>query len=434
MKRVPPANALQYTYPLAFFANFAGAVLKNADVNEIYHQRNLASPDNGGVFTPNVDTLYSRVVLDLSSQDIILTVPNISDGRYWNYPVYDAYSNQLANIGAVDGNKPGKYLIRRANDVPTVPGFDNSSRATQGTCYRGIVNLPGSYGTMLIRLEVIQNTTAELNVLHGYQNASHLQAINRTAQTPYTQLAPPLKSLSLNGSFLGIRSPAQQLEFAARLVQYNQPYVYSDRGRVASILTLAGLYNDKYHPHHNANLTEAAVIANHSITADVNNPNHTRYQGNDYYLQTPSYQGLYGTHYASAAYVALSAPQEQITTQTLYPGYRSVGFNILYPVPAGAAWRFTFSGKPRLKRYGFWSLSIYGRDGNLVRNPLGRFSVGDRSYHLTYPDGEPVYGPRANASRDGPFDVLVQPVDAVPPKNWTANWLPSEEAFYMLCK
>ncbi len=38
---------------------------------------------------PNVDTLYSRVVLDLSEYDVILTVPNITDGRYWVYPVYD---------------------------------------------------------------------------------------------------------------------------------------------------------------------------------------------------------------------------------------------------------------------------------------------------------------------------------------------------------
>ena len=64
-------------------------MLRNVSVNQIFHQRNLASPDSPGVIKPNVDTLYSRVVLDLSQTDVVLTVPNITDGRYWNYPVID---------------------------------------------------------------------------------------------------------------------------------------------------------------------------------------------------------------------------------------------------------------------------------------------------------------------------------------------------------
>lgn len=82
-------NQIQYTDPLYIFANFAGTVLRNISVNNICHQRNLASPDNPGVIKPNVDTLYSRVGLDLSQSDVVLTVPNITVGRYWNYPVID---------------------------------------------------------------------------------------------------------------------------------------------------------------------------------------------------------------------------------------------------------------------------------------------------------------------------------------------------------
>lgn len=82
-------NDNQYTYPLYIFGNFAGNVLRNVGVNEIFHQRNLASVDSPGVIKPNVDTTYSRVVLDLSKQDLILTVPNITD-RYWVYPVIDS--------------------------------------------------------------------------------------------------------------------------------------------------------------------------------------------------------------------------------------------------------------------------------------------------------------------------------------------------------
>ena len=76
---------------------------------------------------------------------------------------------------------------------------------------------------------------------------------------------------------------------------------------------------------------------------------------------------------------------------------------------------FTFSGKPKLKPAGFWSLSVYGANSYLVPNPINRYEVGDRTYNLTYEDGGYVYGPQADASKDGQF--LLQPADLVPPKN-----------------
>ena len=75
-------------------------MLGTVSVNQIFHQRNLASVGDPGVIKPNVDTLYSRVVLDLSKQDVVLTVPNITDGRYWNYPVIDALVVTIISIKA----------------------------------------------------------------------------------------------------------------------------------------------------------------------------------------------------------------------------------------------------------------------------------------------------------------------------------------------
>jgi len=71
------------------FGNFAGAVLQNVSVNQIFHQRQLASIDSAAVIKPNVDTVYSRVVLDLSQNDVVLTIPEIPD-RYWISPVCDS--------------------------------------------------------------------------------------------------------------------------------------------------------------------------------------------------------------------------------------------------------------------------------------------------------------------------------------------------------
>ena len=59
---------------------------------------------------------------------------------------------------------------------------------------------------------------------------------------------------------------------------------------------------------------------------------------------------------------------------------------------------------------------MYGADNYLIPNSGNRYAIGDRS-NLTYADGDLVYG---NASsRNGPFQILIQPADMMQPANWT---------------
>ena len=162
----------------------------------------------------------------------------------------------------------------------------------------------------------------------------------------------------MNGSFLGIQTPTQQLEFAARIIPFSQPEIYSERYRVASILAQAGLYNGQYNAPAGVNLTQAAVIANASITSDVEAPAHLRLEGNGWQLSIPSYQGDFTTHYAAAAYVALNGYQQQTVIQTLYPGYNSLGFTSTFSLAPNSSLLLTFSRKPILQSPVFWSLSV----------------------------------------------------------------------------
>lgn len=337
----------------------------------------------------------------------------------------------------MNNSTAGQYLIRRADDVLAQPGIEllpeieNYSRQ-----YQGIVNLPTTHATMLIRLFVKQNTTEDLNQLHIYQNASGLTPIPRQ-NTTYTAPSPAgnLSSLAPNGSLLGISTSEKLLSFAAKFVPYNQPENYTDRYRVASILGAAGLYSGSYHAPADLNLTLAETIANASITADIRTPSHVRYLSNDWQLTIPSYQGNYATHYAPRAYIAIAGYQQQTVRQTLYPGYKNVGFSSTFSLAANQSLLLTFSGKPLLRPSGFWSLSVYGADQYLIPNSLNRFEIGDRSTNLTYQDGGGlVYGGNANETQDGPFQVLLQDVENPPAANWTGNWVPSTQSFSFILR
>ncbi|KAF2717527.1 hypothetical protein K431DRAFT_297750 [Polychaeton citri CBS 116435] len=225
------AWALVYTYPLYIFANFAGSVIRNVSVNETFHQRNLASPDSPGVIRPNVDTLYSRAVLDLSHHDIVLEILELPFLDVLRQSLRSlSYGNVIAEIGIVNGNTAGKYLIHRADDAFLTPGSGSPTflESTNYSDYKGIVNLPTPYGTVLIRLLLLSNSTAELNTLHTYQNASSLTNVTRTSLVQNDDSAPELISLAPNGTFPGVDSLARLLRLAASIMPYNQPAICSE--------------------------------------------------------------------------------------------------------------------------------------------------------------------------------------------------------------
>ena len=57
---------------------------------------------------------------------------------------------------------------------------------------------------------------------------------------------------------------------------------------------------------------------------------------------------------------------------------------------------------------GFWSFTMYGSDFQLVKNAIGRFSIGDRTKGLTY-------------NPDGSLDIYIQ---NQAPAGHESNWLP----------
>ena len=63
--------------------------LSNAKVNFLLPATTLATPTETAVVLPNVDTLYSTAVLDLSENNIVVTVPQVDANRYWNFGFYD---------------------------------------------------------------------------------------------------------------------------------------------------------------------------------------------------------------------------------------------------------------------------------------------------------------------------------------------------------
>jgi hypothetical protein len=83
-------TSVQYAYPISQWQQAVTNILDAVDKpNTLWPYRTLSGPLNRTIVGPNADTLYIWVAVDLSHEDLVLTIPNITDGRNWIWPFYD---------------------------------------------------------------------------------------------------------------------------------------------------------------------------------------------------------------------------------------------------------------------------------------------------------------------------------------------------------
>ena len=117
-KRIAEAG---YVFGLPLVMNYAVmqefAVDKNssqfkAPFNEINNQHRVATPADTAVITPNSDTPYSTLWLDLRAEPMVISVPMIERDRYYSVQLIDGNTYNYGYIGTrATGTEPGDYLV-----------------------------------------------------------------------------------------------------------------------------------------------------------------------------------------------------------------------------------------------------------------------------------------------------------------------------------
>lgn len=79
----------KYGYPLTQYISSLQPILSSIGANAIFHAGETAHANETSVVRPNVDTFYSIFAVDLSSNDVALTIPKVGDNRYYVVPFYD---------------------------------------------------------------------------------------------------------------------------------------------------------------------------------------------------------------------------------------------------------------------------------------------------------------------------------------------------------
>lgn len=80
--------------------------------NQIVNFARVFTPQDKAVQTPNSDTPYSFLGLDLRAEPMVLTVPEIDANRYYSIQLIDLYTFNFDYIGSrATGNEAGSFLV-----------------------------------------------------------------------------------------------------------------------------------------------------------------------------------------------------------------------------------------------------------------------------------------------------------------------------------
>jgi hypothetical protein len=401
-------RAYLYGFPLVFnldqvarYTTTGVGANPAAPFNAFSHARTLAGPADTFV-TINNDTLYSMAQIDLSVGPVELSVPDTA-GRYYVLQFVDAWTNNFAYAGhRATGTGAGRFLL-----IPPSWSGDTGDAV--------VIRFPTTVASIVGRWAVSGDD--ELPVVHALQDATTLTP--QDAEAVPVGLAAPDPSVPESARFLEkLRVWSQQFPPAPR----DQPLQDS--------LAPTGIAATGPSPYASISLSEAARLVGdldaaretlHTALTHGSSPEangwkltfHAFDYNLDYFevgaLDDPEFKmtdpklriveraaaalgGLWGNHPYEAAYIVTYVDDqgEQLT------GSRTYTLRLDPPPPVSA----------------FWSLTMYSvPDFYLVENPIGRYSLGDRTPGLVRDEDGAL---TITISRERPEDDSA-----------AANWLPA---------
>ncbi len=363
-----------------------------APINQIGHMKTLATADDVMPYTPNNDTVYSGALLELRDEPIILTAPDIGD-RYWSVEVADSYTNNLFYIGTrATGGKGGNHAFVGPNWKGTLPpGVIEHRVPTDSVMFAIRIGVRPGDGADLAKVNALQDQFKLTSLSNWTDPAKHGQAaVPDIGPRPHYQ--GDLAFFQTLADLLTADPPPPGNEAAVELLSRSGIFV----GKPMDIEALSEPMR--------RGLARAATDGPQIMKWKV------KFRGTPYPTRWNNLRpGSYGVDYFDRAAGALEGLFVHDRDEAEYFSTYEDGDAALLNGANRYRLHFNADQIPPTLPNGFWSITMYGDDFQLVKNPINRFSIGDRTPGLT-------------KNPDGSLDIYIQ---SQQPADHASNWLPS---------
>ena len=361
-----------------------------APPNQVGNVARVFTPADTGVVTPNSDTPYSFLILDLRAEPIVVTMPPIEPERYYSLQIVDLYTHNIDYLGTrSDGNGGGDFLIA---------GPDWTGEAPAGSAR--VVRMPTSLAFSLFRTQLF--SPEDIGRVEEIQAGYQALPLSAWAGTEPPPAAPVIDWPEIS------RETAQSAfwDYGNFLLQFAPPLPWeevlrSDFARVGVAPAPAWPATEL------TSEAEAAVIeAGNAALAEI---------GAGVAMLTTS-AGLFGSPEAMRGRLferaggAMGGLYGNSEAEALYPTYMVDAAGA--PLDGGNAYVMRFAPGALPPVEAFWSITMYdGVTRFLVDNPLDRYLINSAMLDGLVPDP------------DGGITLYLQ--HASPGAEREANWLPA---------
>ena len=373
--------------------------------NHIANIPRVFTPADTAVQTPNSDTPYSWLGLDLRAEPIVLTLPQIEKGRYYSVQLTDAYTFNFAYLGSrTTGNGGGSYLIAGPNWKGQKP------KGVQKVIRSETELIIVVYRTQLFSPSDIDNVK-KVQARYKVQTLSEFSGTSAPKAAPIIDFIKPLTPEEQKTSLQFFNIVNFVLQFC--------PTVSSEkelRARFAKIGVETGktFDPDKLGPEMKTAIEQGRADAWADFAGGVKELNNGSLTSGDLFGTRQSMKNNYLYRWLGTIGIYGNSKQE-----AMYPIYRvdADGQNL------SGANRYTIRFAPgQLPPVNaFWSLTMYNLpESLLVANPINRYLI-----------NSPML-PQLHRDADGGLTLLIQ--SESPGKDQEANWLPAPKgpfAMYM---
>lgn len=386
----------------------------NQRKNQFWHQRRFTSAEEKEGGTPNTNLFYSVTSFDVSKEPLILSVPEIKD-RYYTHEFISMDSDNFAYVGTrATGTKAGHYAIVGPNWKGKLP--------------KGVTALPPSrtpFGMIYGRTWI--NGPDDIATAHKIQDQYKLTPLSVWGKpgakvTDAPELADPWAPYPAMVD--GKADPLAEWKTINRALAENPPNARHAAmlGEYRRIGVGPGFDVEKMDDATKRGLIRAAKDARLLVRKAFVQGMGTRIGS---WIYPPSIVGRAGLadHYILRAVTALigngiNDPEENVylvnnqdsQLQQLISTHR-------YTL------RFAPDQMPKVDALGYWSLTMYGLDNNLVSNPINRYTFASK--------------PAGNFVKDADGGATFYVQTDSPGAGKEANWLPAPaggKPFYLILR
>ena len=390
------------SFAMAPTPGLMGGVLPVAPVGQNAFLTDYISPEQRFVTCPNQDVVYGMGFYALDKEPVVFQVPDFGD-RFWVYALYDARTDQFAEIGKAYGTKPGFYLM-------VGPNWTGEPPAGITAVVRSSTELAASAPRVFL------NDTAEdreaiqpvLNQIMLYP-LSRFDGKMKTTEWRKLPKFPPAPGTGKEETKWVV--PEQ---FFARLPEVMKlvpplPGEEALYAWIGSVLDAAAK-----DPALMKTLVETAVAADAELIAPLFAWHYNGVPAGNGWTAGKN-NAEWGSDYLSRVATAKSNMYENRPKETvyLYTDFDTAG----QPLHGKNSYAVTFPKGQTPPVKGFWSLTLYNDKHFFEPNALERYSLGTKNKTLQYND-------------DGSLTLYAGAKS--PGKDKESNWLPAPDGTFSL--